>query len=98
MTDRQAKQKALKIVRRPKHYGTKAPPWLLEKYGLKTQRDWHKRKRKELRLLLKTAYLYLMGAAYTPVSNKENPEQCIGCVVSAIQKMQKECSVREWGR
>jgi len=58
--------------------------------GVKNDREWRKRKRRELDAVIKAADVYLVGAAYTPASALP--------LVFLCREMREKLSVERWGR
>jgi len=57
-----------------------------------TARQWKDQKRKELKAVIKLFNAFRLGCAYTPSYDDAARVQ------AALDRMQKACSVKEWGR
>lgn len=68
----------------------KAPKWLLVRDGL-TQRGWRKKKRRELRELIRVFEIFRLGCAYCPGKDGE-----VGRIDQALTELKRKLSVKEW--
>jgi hypothetical protein len=65
--------------------------------NVKTDHDWRKKKRRELRAVEKAAQTLLLASAFTPMSALCRPETPMS-LLELIQHMRKKYSVKGWGR
>jgi hypothetical protein len=68
-----------------------------ELLGVKSDREWRTRKRRELTAVLKAAEVYLMGSAYTPMSACDLPSRAMS-LLDLVRHMRAKLAVKEWGR
>lgn len=65
--------------------------------GVKTNHEWRKRKRREIRAVIKAAEVYLLGSAYTPFSALTPPDNKMS-LLDLLRDMKQRLSVKHWGR
>lgn len=74
----------------------KAPAEVLKNFGITTQHEWRKLKRRELRELRAAAWKFLTGATFTPSACEDHAY--IGEILRQIDALRNAACVKNWGR
>ena len=64
---------------------------------VKSDHEWRKKKRRELRDVEKAVEKALFGSSFTPMSVMDTPETSMS-LLDLVKHMRKKYSVEEWGR